>query len=88
MNLAYDFEANPRGSLGQFLQDWAGRFGLDADVKKEVGDIMSKYSVRLSLSCFEKPPADERRDVLQIYASRRKAELLDDHTYSLINWNE
>ncbi len=45
MNLAYDFERWPRTSLNEFLYEWSGKFGLKEKERKEVGDIMARYSV-------------------------------------------
>jgi len=78
MQLAYDSDRWPRGSMLDFLTHIAGRdYGREhAD---EIGEIMALYSVRhtplLTLT-------------LQMYASRRKAELLDHETFSLINYDE
>ncbi|WVQ77563.1 hypothetical protein IAR50_007251 [Cryptococcus sp. DSM 104548] len=68
LDLAWDFERWPRGSWGEWREEWAKReFGVGEVGGREVGDIMGRY---------------------EMLASRRKAELVDFETWSLINYNE
>ena len=84
MRLGYDFEATTRLGSEGFLTHWASReFQLDEEKAGIVADIMSRYSV--SREPESRAPF---ADCPQMYASRRKAELVDSETFSLVNYNE
>ena len=83
MSLAYDFDAIPRDGLKQYLASKARRdYGEDVDCE-EVADIMATYSVSILRVSWQMSRPDS-----QIYASRRKAELVDSNTYSITTFDE
>ena len=96
MSLAYDFDAIPRDGLKEYLAKKSKR-DYGNGMEDEVADIMATYSVCLrfcndgvswealvhGLAMIEGTKAD-----MQIYASRRKAELVDSHTYSITTFDE
>ena len=85
MNLAYDFDRWDARSLSGYLVNWAKReFAAKDETSEEIAEIMIKYTVGI---CH----AASRGFVLtawQMCASRRKAELVDSDTFSLVNFEE
>jgi hypothetical protein len=78
LDLAYDSDRWPKNSLLDYLAERAKRdFGVDDG--EEIAYIMLTYSVHAPrmTAAYE-----------QTYASRRKAELVDPETFSLINYDE
>lgn len=79
MNLGYDFGSTTREGLDGFLRKQGKR-----DFELQTESIMLQYTVSDTTHFHEEGCAN----MLKRLAARRKAELVDANTYSLVNFDE